>query len=294
MKIILLMLVTMLLVGCEQQERDMILHFDDAGSYEQFVSEEDYLEKFPFSQAVLTRMTPWDASRVADSCVNDRGDKSSWELSEPEALPYLEGNNSGGEGVEVAVMDIGFCEARMDYSDFYDESAGGQAIGCGHGNKVSSVLREVAPDTDIIGISVGCYEYRYSDFLRGVERVREIEPDVLTISLNIQAEQASCVLDRLVEETGIYVFVSAGNDIPNKLANGEKVYSITGENKNRDYVGEGDYVAPTGFRMDSSSIHGYSKEFCGTSFAAPQVAGKTAILLGNGEPVELGRYFEEG
>lgn len=229
--------------------------------------------------------------------------ESLWSLSswggEAIGAPLAHNRGRGGNGVRVAVLDTGVDGAVPQLSgyDFVQEDAIPQdAFPGGHGTGAAGLVKEVAPDAQIVPVRV-CDQNgvcRASRVVRGVCWVLQNRqgPTVLNLSLggDTPVEALKIVLQAALAQ-GIPVAAAAGNqgnqgspahypaafDLPGLVAVG----ALDRDLSPAPYSTRGAYVdlAAPGTELECVTPGGGQGQCTGTSFATPLVAGAMALWL---------------
>jgi subtilisin family serine protease len=222
----------------------------------------------------------------------------------------VQASNGWLAGIDV---DDGL-DSNRDLLDSVPAPDGFLDDGAGHGTFVAGVVRQVAPscavtavkalDSDGVGTEFSAAEALF-DFAE-----KDIVPQVVNLSLACLASEAiapiaiRAALERLRERhPEIVVVAAAGNDgsaVPTWPAAHKTVLSVGALDGHRparwsnrghwvDFSVPADGVVSTyvqGVRATTDSIVEYSGPYAawsGTSFAAPQIAGRIAALLSEGK-----------
>lgn len=253
--------------------------------------------------------------------------ESLWSLSSwgGEAIGAPRAHNRGrrGGGVRVAVLDTGVDGAVPQLSgyDFVQEDAIPQdAFPSGHGTGAAGLVKEVAPDAQIIPVRV-CDQNgvcRASRVVRGVCWVLQNRqgPTVLNLSLggDTPVEALKIVLQAALAQ-GIPVAAAAGNqgnqgspahypaalDLPGLVAVGAlepEPGPTQGGLRPASYSTRGAYVdlAAPGTDLECVTPGGGTGSCTGTSFATPLVAGAMALRLSaqpNLTPAQVQQNLEQ-
>lgn len=90
------------------------------------------------------------------------GCKEEWQPREDfwgYASTYISKN--GGEGVQIAIIDVSFKKNDPNFPSYFCETRTFYGEDNGHGSKVGDVVNEIAPEADLVGVSVGYAETYY-------------------------------------------------------------------------------------------------------------------------------------
>ncbi len=226
-----------------------------------------------------------------------------------ESLPLIrydeavEEFNVTGNGMKICILDTGVNSSLVNYSYGYDfvndDSVPDDEHG--HGTKVASVIKSIAPDAELIvakvigGSGVG-YE---STVLEALEWCIAQDPDVISFSIGSQGSCSGFCDTNFVAsmsndavDSGIFVVAASGNDGTKNLTSpacGSKVFSV-GATDDNDSIAGFSSVNPTldmfapGVNIDTIAGSG-----SGTSYSAPHVSGASLLVLENEllNPVDL-------
>lgn len=235
--------------------------------------------------------------------------ESLWSLSGTsgaEAVAAYQAHSRGhrGQGVRVAVLDTGVDSTipQLPGYDFVEEDPTPQdAFSGGHGTGAAGLIKEVAPDADIIPLRV-CDEggtCRASRVVRGVCWVlaNRQGPTVLNLSLggDTPVEALKLALQAALGQN-IPVAAAAGNqgnqgspahypaalDLPGLVAVGALEPTPTASGwQPALYSTQGSYVdlSAPGTDLNCALPGGGTGSCTGTSFATPLVAGAMALWL---------------
>lgn len=246
--------------------------------------------------------------------------ESLWSLSswggEAIGAPLAHNRGRGGNGVRVAVLDTGVDGAVPQLSgyDFVQEDAIPlDAFPGGHGTGAAGLVKEVAPDAQIIPVRVcdASGVCRASRVVRGVCWVLQNRqgPTVLNLSLggDTPVEALKIVLQAALAQ-GIPVAAAAGNqgnqgspahypaalDLPGLVAVGALDRNLSPAS----YSTQGAYVdlAAPGTDLECVTPGGGTGSCTGTSFATPLVAGAMALWLSaqpNLTPAQVQQNLEQ-
>ncbi len=201
--------------------------------------------------------------------------------------------NVTGVGKKICIIDTGVDSSIVNYSygyDFvHDDDIPDDEYG--HGTKVASIIKSIAPDAElivakVIGASGIGYE---SDVLEAIEWCIEQNPDVISFSIGSQGGcDGFCDGDFVAEmsndavDQGIFVVAAAGNDGDTYLKSpscGSKVFSVSATGSS-DNVASFSNVNPTldmfapGVKIKTPTGIGR-----GTSFSAPHVSAAALLVL---------------
>ncbi|WP_027876621.1 S8 family peptidase [Meiothermus cerbereus] len=235
-----------------------------------------------------------------------------------EAIGALQAHNRGwgGQGVRVAVLDTGVDTVipQLPGYDFVEEDDEPQdAFSGGHGTGAAGLVKEVAPQADILPVRV-CDEdgfCRASRVVRGVCWVVQNRqgPTVLNLSLggDTPVEALKLALEAALSQ-GIPVAAAAGNqgnygspahypaafDLPGLVAVGALDRNLSPA----PYSTRGAYVdlSAPGTALECVTPGRGQGQCTGTSFATPLVAGAMALWLSaqpNLTPAQLQQRLEE-
>jgi subtilisin len=246
--------------------------------------------------------------------------ESLWSLGSwgGEAIGALQAHNRGwgGQGVRVAVLDTGVDTVipQLPGYDFVEEDDEPQdAFSGGHGTGAAGLVKEVAPQADILPVRV-CDEdgfCRASRVVRGVCWVVQNRqgPTVINLSLggDTPVEALKLALEAALSQ-GIPVAAAAGNqgrqgspahypaafDLPGLVAVG----ALDRDLSPAPYSTRGAYVdlSAPGTALECVTPGGGQGQCTGTSFATPLVAGAMALWLSaqpNLTPAQLQQRLEE-
>lgn len=246
--------------------------------------------------------------------------ESLWSLSswggEAIGAPLAYNRGLGGNGVRVAVLDTGVEGAvpQLPGYDFVEEDTMPQdAFPGGHGTGAAGLVKEVAPDAQIIPVRVcdASGVCRASRVVRGVCWVLQNRqgPTVLNLSLggDTPVEALKIVLQAALGQ-GIPVAAAAGNqgnqgspahypaalDLPGLVAVGALDRNLSPAS----YSTQGAYVdlAAPGTDLECVTPGGGTGSCTGTSFATPLVAGAMALWLSaqpNLTPAQVQQNLEQ-
>ncbi|RIH83414.1 Subtilisin E [Meiothermus luteus] len=216
--------------------------------------------------------------------------------------PLAYGRGRTGNGVRVAVLDTGVDAAvpQLGGYDFVEDDAAPQdAFPGGHGTGAAGLVREVAPDAQIVPVRV-CDERgvcRASRVVRGVCWVLAHQPGPTVLNLSLGGDTPVEALRLALEAAlarGFPVVAAAGNqgqqgspahypaafDLPGLIAVGALQEGEAGWVP-APYSTRGAYVdlAAPGTDLRCVVPGGAEGSCTGTSFAAPVVAGAAALWL---------------
>lgn len=246
--------------------------------------------------------------------------ESLWSLSswggEAIGAPLAHNRGRRGGGVRVAVLDTGVDAAVSQLSgyDFVEEDATPQdAFPGGHGTGAAGLVKEVAPDAQIVPVRVcdASGVCRASRVVRGVCWVLQTRqgPTVLNLSLggDTPVEALKIALQAALGQ-GIPVAAAAGNqgnqespahypaalDLPGLVAVGALDRNLSPAS----YSTQGVYVdlAAPGTGLECVTPGGGQGQCTGTSFATPLVAGAMALWLSaqpNLTPAQVQQNLEQ-
>lgn len=251
--------------------------------------------------------------------------ESLWSLSswggEAIGAPLAYNRGLRGSGVRVAVLDTGVDGAvpQLPGYDFVEEDTTPQdAFPGGHGTGAAGLVKEVAPDAQIVPVRV-CDQNgvcRASRVVRGVCWVLQNRqgPTVLNLSLggDTPVEALKIVLQAALAQ-GIPVAAAAGNqgtqgspahypaalDLPGLVAVGALDYDPQGHTfAPAPYSTRGAYVdlSAPGTNLPCTAPGGGTGSCTGTSFATPLVAGAMALWLSaqpNLTPAQVQQNLEQ-
>ncbi|WP_027883391.1 S8 family serine peptidase [Meiothermus rufus] len=253
--------------------------------------------------------------------------ESLWSLSSwgGEAIGAPRAHNRGlrGNGVRVAVLDTGVDAAVLQLPgyDFVEEDLTPQdAFPGGHGTGAAGLVKEVAPDAQIVPVRVcdASGTCRASWVVRGVCWVLQNHqgPTVLNLSLggDTPVEALKIALQAALGQ-GIPVAAAAGNqgnqgspahypaalDLPGLVAVGAlepEPGPTQGGLRPASYSTRGAYVdlAAPGTALECVTPGGGQGQCTGTSFATPLVAGAMALWLSaqpNLTPTQVQQNLEQ-
>jgi len=252
--------------------------------------------------------------------------ESLWSLSgtpggEAVGAPLATNRGYKGQGVQVAVLDTGVDAAipQLPGYNFVDNDTTPQdAFPNGHGTGAAGLVREVAPEAQIIPVRVcdGNGVCRASRVVRGVCWVVQNRhgPTVLNLSLggDTPVEALKLALQAALSQN-IPVAAAAGNqgqqgspthypaafDLPGLVAVGALEDNPTqGGLRPAPYSTQGPYVdlAAPGTDLDCIKPGGSVGSCTGTSFATPLVAGAMAVWLSaqpNLSPAQLQQALQQ-
>ncbi|RTH09610.1 peptidase S8, partial [Thermus scotoductus] len=235
--------------------------------------------------------------------------------------PLAHARGVEGRGVWVAVLDTGVDAAipQLPGYDFVEEDATPQdAFPGGHGTGVAGLVKEVAPQAQILPVRVcdASGVCRASRVVRGVCWVLQTRqgPTVLNLSLggDTPVEALKIALQAALGQ-GIPVAAAAGNqgtqgspahypaalDLPGLVAVGALDYDPQGHTfAPAPYSTRGAYVdlSAPGTHLPCTTPGGGTGSCTGTSFATPLVAGAMALWLSaqpNLTPAQVQQNLEQ-
>ena len=203
-----------------------------------------------------------------------------------------------GKGVRVAVLDSGldvYSEVLPDGGvDLVDEQGCGDDE-TGHGTAVTGILAApidgqgvvgVAPDAALYNVRVldAHNEAPVSRVLAALDWCIAQQMDIVNMSFGT-ARYSALLADKICEaaQAGILLVASVGNgdavEYPAKLADVVAVASVDSGMTPVSGLSDAADLAAPGENVYTDSLLGGYGAFCGTSVAAPHVAGAAAVLL---------------
>ncbi len=221
-----------------------------------------------------------------------------WSGGEAIGAPQAHARGYRGRGVRVAVLDTGVDESvpQLPGYDFVEDDPNPQdAFPGGHGTQAANLVREVAPEAEILPVRV-CDERgicRASRVVKGVCWVvaNQEGPTVLNLSLGGDTPVGALKLAlQAALARGIPVAAAAGNqgqqgspahypaalDLPGLVAVG----ALQEDLSPAPFSTQGAYVDLAAPGADLSCVGPNGPTLCnGTSFATPLVAGAMALWL---------------
>ncbi len=201
--------------------------------------------------------------------------------------------NVTGEGIRICILDTGVDDSVVNFSfgyDFVNEDSEPDDKN-GHGSRVASVIKSIAPDAEIIVAKViGDEGVGFeSDVLEGLEWCIAQDPDIISFSIGSSTGcYGFCDKDLVVElcheavEQGIFVIAASGNDESKDIvipACGSNVFSVGATDDNDNIAGFSNVNPSLDLFAPGVNIETVAGTGSGTSMSVPHASGAAALIL---------------
>ena len=204
-----------------------------------------------------------------------------------------------GEGKKICIIDTGVDSSIVDYSYGYDfvndDNIADDEFG--HGTKVASIIKTIAPNVELVVAKViGANGIgSESDVLEALEWCIQQDPDVISFSIG---SDASCdgfcdrnlvaSMSNKAVENEIFVLAAAGNDGLDRLVSpacGSNVFSVGSSDKN-DNISKFSNLHPSlDILAPGEDINTVAGGGSGTSFSTAILAASSVLVLENGDEI---------
>jgi len=212
---------------------------------------------------------------------------------------------ASGAGVRVGIVDSGVENGHPAVADrvrvwksiTYDrkadqlrESNDPHDDSYGHGTACAGIVRQIAPDVEIISIKVLGEDLtgNYRSLARSIEWCIENSVNVVNLSLGSKKKEHSRIFFELVEEAyfrNIFL-VTAANNMP-KVSYPSLFSSVFSVACNMETDPDAFHVNPSppvefgapGINLKTAWLDGSYISATGNSFAAPHITGRIALIL---------------